>query len=202
VLIIDNLTVNYGKGDVISSLSFTFKEGNIYGIIGENGIGKTTLLNAISNIINYRGVIYSDIVNNHLESLLYLPANLFFYPKMTGEEYIMFYLKAKSKHFLNIDSWNDKFKLPLKQYVSSYSAGMQKRLALMVILMIQGYLMVLDEPFNSLDEYSVKLVTQELLNINQSTNNIIIIASHGKEILKTLCSEIYILSKSSLLKVS
>jgi ABC-2 type transport system ATP-binding protein len=202
VLIIDNLTVNYGKGDVISSLSFTFKEGNIYGIIGENGIGKTTLLNAISNIINYRGVIYSDIVNNHLESLLYLPTNLFFYPKMTGEEYIKFYLKAKNKQFVNIDSWNDKFKLPLKQYVSSYSAGMQKRLALMVILMIQGYLMVLDEPFNSLDEYSVKLVTQELLNINQSTNNIIIIASHGKEILKTLCSEIYILSKSSLLKVS
>lgn len=202
MLIIDNLTVNYGKGDVISSLSFTFKEGNIYGIIGENGIGKTTLLNAISNIINYRGVIYSDIVNNHLESLLYLPTNLFFYPKMTGEEYIKFYLKAKNKQFVNIDSWNDKFKLPLKQYVSSYSAGMQKRLALMVILMIQGYLMVLDEPFNSLDEYSVKLVTQELLNINQSTNNIIIIASHGKEILKTLCSEIYILSKSSLLKVS
>ncbi|HXH19967.1 MAG TPA: ATP-binding cassette domain-containing protein [Chitinophagales bacterium] len=198
MLIVDNLSIDYGKGNVLSHLNFRFREGNIYGNTGENGIGKSSLLNAIANIINYTGVIYSTALNNYLSETLYLPSDLFFYPKMTGAEYVLFYLKARKKQSISLSQWNEKFKLPLKHYISSYSSGMQKKLALMPILMIGGYLILLDEPFNSLDKHAVNTIIQILLEQNKVSSNIVIITSHNMEVLNSICSEIYQLNSSSL----
>lgn len=195
---IAGLYKSYGSNEVLNNINIEFSSGKIYGIIGENGAGKTTLFRCIAGLENYRGEIYSDLkpLKDHLGLLFSDP---FFFPKITGREYVRLLCNARGKEVPDIDASNI-FDLPLNQYVSTYSTGMKKKLALMAILVQGNECFILDEPFNGIDINGSIMLTEILLRLKQ-LNKIVILSSHIFSTLSDTCDEIHILRNGKFTEV-
>lgn len=194
---IKNLSKFYGKNQVLNSIDLEFKKGKTYGIVGENGAGKTTLFRCISGLENYKGTISSEYTNlkDHLGLLLTEP---FFFSKITGKEYIQLLANARQTKLTNIEDRNI-FDLPLKQYASTYSTGMKKKLALTAILLQENNVFILDEPFNGVDIQSNLIIT-EIIKRLKKLQKTIIISSHIFSTLAETCDEIFLMKTGKIIK--
>lgn len=103
-----------------------------------------------------------------------LQATPYFYPYMTGLEYLKIvgqYSKEK------VDIWNSIFDLPLNEYVHNYSTGMQKKLSIMGVMLLEKKIIIMDEPFNGLDLKSSETVNIIIERLKE-TGNTILLSSH------------------------
>ncbi|MBO7142806.1 MAG: ATP-binding cassette domain-containing protein [Bacteroidales bacterium] len=187
---IKNLSKQFGKKVVLNNLSIEFERGKIYGIIGENGAGKTTLFRCIAGLESFDGEIVSEI-NPLKDHLGYLTAEPFFFPMITGEEYIRLLCNARDKKLTEIGS-NNIFDLPLNQYVTTYSTGMRKKLALLAVLLQGNDIFILDEPFNGID-LNGSIILTEILHRLKELGKTVIISSHIFSTLSDTCDEIHVL---------
>jgi ABC-2 type transport system ATP-binding protein len=197
MIAIRNLTMTYGENKVLNNLNIEFEKGKVYGIVGENGAGKTTFFRCIAGLEVYDGEIRSTLnpIKNYLGLLLTEP---FFFRNITGKEYIQLLCNARNIKIPDIESRNI-FDLPLNQYASSYSTGMKKKLALTAILLQSNQYFILDEPFNGVDIQSNILIT-ELIHKLKALNKTVLISSHIFSTLSDTCNEIHLLSKGSFIK--
>jgi ABC-2 type transport system ATP-binding protein len=197
MIAIRNLTMTYGENKVLNNLNIEFEKGKVYGIVGENGAGKTTFFRCIAGLEVYDGEIRSTLnpIKNYLGLLLTEP---FFFRNITGKEYIQLLCNARNIKITDIESRNI-FDLPLNQYASSYSTGMKKKLALTAILLQSNEYFILDEPFNGVDIQSNILIT-ELIHKLKALNKTVLISSHIFSTLSDTCNEIHLLSKGSFIK--
>lgn len=194
---ITGLNKNYGNNEVLKEINMEFSKGKVYGIVGENGAGKTTLFRCIAGLESYSGNIFSDLqpLKNHLGLLL---TNPFFFSKITGKEYIRLLCNAREKKKIRIDQKNI-FDLPLNQYVSTYSTGMKKKLAIMAILLQENEYFILDEPFNGVDIQSNIILTEIILKL-KDLGKTVLVSSHIFSTLSDTCDEIYLLRKGEQIK--
>lgn len=195
MIIIKNLDISY-KSDikVIDSLNLSLVENTINGIVGLNGAGKTTLLNAIYGLKKIdSGEIYCNGLKVSKREIAYLISENYFYSNITGREYLSLF---KNTQF-NVDKWNELFLLPLDQIIDNYSSGMKKKLALLAILKQDKPIMILDEPFNSLDIETSRIVRSILLRL-KGKGKTVIITSHIIETLTNLCDYIHFLEKGKI----
>lgn len=185
-----DLHKSYGSKSVLKGINAKFQSGKTYGIIGENGAGKTTLFRCIAGLERFDGTITSDLqpLKNHLGLLFAEP---YFFDKITGEEYIRLLCNARHKKIDNIADKNI-FDLPLSQYVTTYSTGMKKKLALLAVLLQGNEFFVLDEPYNGIDINGSIALTEILLKLKE-LNKTVIISSHIFSTLSDTCDEILIL---------
>jgi ABC-2 type transport system ATP-binding protein len=188
---IRNLSKKYGTKEVLKSINIQFNKGKVYGIAGENGAGKTTLFRCMAGLENYEGTISAERepLKNHLGLLLTDP---YFFPKITGAEYIRLLCNARDKKIADIESRNI-FDLPLQQYAAVYSTGMKKKLALTALLLQGNDYFILDEPFNGVDIQSNILIT-EIIHRLRELHKTVIISSHIFSTLGETCDEIHLLS--------
>jgi ABC-2 type transport system ATP-binding protein len=191
---IRSLTKQYGKQVVLSDINIRMDRGHVYGIMGENGAGKTTLLKCIVGLEKYSGTITIDC-----PSLGYLPDQPYYYSLTTGMEMIEFCLKAKGLHINHqeINRLNDVFQLPLRNYPSQYSLGMQKRLMILILMLENNDLYVLDEPFNGLD-LEGGIILKQWLKKQKELGKLIIVTSHIIPSLADTCDKIFYLHKGRL----
>lgn len=194
---ISNLSKRFGTNQVLTDLSITFKAGQVYGIVGENGAGKTTLFRCIAGLEKYEGNIFSSVtpLKNHLGLLVTEP---FYFSKMTGKEYIQLLLNARQKNIPKIEAKNI-FELPLNQYVSTYSTGMKKKLAITAVLLQENQYLIFDEPFNGVDIQSNIIITEIILRLRQ-LGKTVIISSHIFSTLSDTCDEIHLLKNGKFVK--
>jgi len=197
MIVIRNLSKKYGTNEVLKNINIQFEKGKVYGIVGENGAGKTTMFRCIADLETYEGEISSNPnpVKNHLGLLLTEP---FFFQKITGKEYIQLLCNARSIKIDDIESRNI-FELPLNQYASTYSTGMKKKLALTAILLQANDYFILDEPFNGVDIQSNIIIT-EIIHKLKKLDKTVIISSHIFSTLSDTCDEIYLLNNGSYIK--
>ncbi len=185
MIVIENLSVNYGDNKVLKNLNLTIPSSSIHGLAGLNGSGKTTLLNTIYGLKEKQGgsVSYNSvpIVKNNIA---YLESVNYFYPYITGKEYLRMF-RSQNTGF-NIDKWNELFELPLNKLVEDYSTGMKKKLAFMGIICLNRDILILDEPFNGVDLETVLKIKSLLFKL-KNNNKTIIITSHILESLLSLC---------------
>lgn len=184
-----NVSKSFGNQTVLQDVNMTLTEGKVIGIVGENGAGKTTLFRCIAGLESFDGTITSDCtpLKNHLGFLMTDP---FFFSKITGEEYIRLLCNAREIELEELERKNV-FDLPLKQYASTYSTGMKKKLALTALLLQQNQYFILDEPFNGLDIQSNMVLTEIMLQL-KALNKIVLVSSHIFSTLRDTCDEIYL----------
>ncbi|MFO1454023.1 ATP-binding cassette domain-containing protein [Thermomonas sp.] len=191
MIAIKGLSKRYGANEVLKSIDVQFDKGRVYGIVGENGAGKTTLFRCVAGLENHGGEISSSLepLKNHLGLLLAEP---YFFPKITGEEYVRLLCNARGRKVDGIDGRNV-FDLPLGKYASAYSTGMKKKLALTAILLQGNEYFVLDEPFNGVDIQGNIVITEIIRNLKE-LGKIVLISSHIFSTLSDTCDEIHLLS--------
>ncbi|WP_125153457.1 ATP-binding cassette domain-containing protein [Clostridium rectalis] len=184
----NNITKTYRKKKVLNNVSIKVKKGDIYGFIGKNGAGKTTMLKAITGlVIPDEGQIElfgtteeKDIIKQRkrIGALIESP-NL--YLNMTARENL-FLMKIQRgipgtnciDKVLNLVS----LKNLEKKKVKNFSLGMRQRLGIAMALLNDPELLILDEPINGLDPICIKEIREILLKINKERGTTILISSH------------------------
>lgn len=168
----------------ISTLNI--KENNIIGLIGENGAGKTTFMDLLSG--HKKANVSFEVSDLDSNSILYIPSDLEPFDYMTVIEFIDIIRKYSKVSKTNLDILKE-LNLEEKRNVliSELSQGMRKKLSLINVFLHDYKLIVLDEPFNSVDIkyiYQLKKLLSEL-----KKKSIIIVSSHILDTLSDLCDE-------------
>ena len=191
MLKLQDVHISYAKHEVINNITASFIKQHIYGIVGLNGAGKTTLLRAIIGLksLTSGSVTWNDSpVTPNLIS--YLETEPYFYPMLTGREHLEFF-RLQNPGF-NVNEWNSVFELPLDKRIDQYSKGMQKKLQIFTLLILDRPIMLLDEPFNNLDIETNQLL-EVIFNRLKENGKIIIMTSHIIDPLLRICQTISIL---------
>lgn len=197
MLEVRNLNVNFKNQKVLQGFNLNIENGEIVGILGKNGAGKTTFFESLFRNVKFSGEIILE--NQHLkrEQISYLETENYFYPYITGKEYLSYFSGNKnSKHIELIE----KFNLPLNEFVQYYSSGMKKKLALIGMLLLDKPINILDEPFNGVDFEGVHILYDIIRNL-KSENKIVIVSSHIIETLFHTCDKIAILQNGLIEKI-
>jgi ABC-2 type transport system ATP-binding protein len=194
MLEIKNLRKAYGKHVVLHDVSLTLRPGTIHGLVGANGAGKTTLINCLYGLENdFLGIIRDTAGRPVREHTGLLPYEPYFYPRLTGREYLEFCLQARGRPVVDLSPWNQLLMLPLDQYADEYSVGMRKKLALLALVVQNFDYLILDEPFNGLD-LEANLLLKEMLRRLRDRGTGILLTSHILGALTETADEITVLA--------
>ncbi|MGG5207313.1 ATP-binding cassette domain-containing protein [Chryseobacterium sp. MIQD13] len=197
MLEIKNLQVEFKNQKVLNGVDLSIEEGNIVGILGKNGAGKTTLFDSLYQSIRFSGDVNWQNRSLKRSSVSYLETENYFYPYITGEEYLSYFLDKKE---IDFREFTEKFNLPLQKYVQYYSSGMKKKLALIGMLMLDKPVNILDEPFNGVDFEGVHIL-YDIIKQLKSENKVVIISSHIIETLFHTCDKIAVLQNGKVDKI-
>lgn len=186
MLQIENLNVSYTKTKpILKDLNLSIQKGEIIGILGMNGAGKTTFFKTLYGFINaQQGRITFDGKALQQSQISFLETENFFYTYMRAEEYLDILTGGNYN-----PKFNNIFELPLQNLVDTYSTGMKKRLAFWGIMELPSDIVILDEPFNGVDIESVECFYM-LIQKMKAAGKTILISSHIIESLTRICDRI------------
>lgn len=210
MLKIDNLTKQYGKVCVVDQLNLTVADGQICGLIGANGAGKTTilqmvagLLKATSGSIDINGMDGINAPKQVKHLIGYIPEIFGEYDNMRVGEYLKFYASAYKIPTLSRSILVDTLLATVqmvdekKTYLGLLSNGMKQRLALARALLHDPQILLFDEPFYGLDLQSI-LILKSILSELQNKQKTILIASNNFVLLDEVCTDIAIVHQGKL----
>jgi ABC-2 type transport system ATP-binding protein len=203
---ISEISKSFSK-PVLDKISFEVKTGEIFGFIGLNGIGKTTLIKIILDLLDQdNGEVQifgvSRVLPRSREKLCYLPEKFSPSPHLKGEEFVKFVLDFYKKKFdakkaeeicANLD-------LPfevLKQKVTKYSKGMTQKLGLLAVFLSQAELIILDEPMSGLDPKARIALKRELLAYKK-LGKTVFFSSHILSDMDEICDSIAVLNNTKI----
>lgn len=195
MLEIKNLSVNFKNQKVLNDLNITLSEGEVVGILGKNGAGKTTFFESLYQSLPHSGEMIFNNDKLRRDRISYLETDNYFYPYITGQEYLD-YFKTDS----GFEDLVQKFRLPLSKYVQDYSSGMKKKIALIGMLMLDKPINILDEPFNGVDFEGVHILYEMIAELKVK-NKIVLISSHIIETLFHTCDKIAFLENGRIEKI-
>lgn len=191
---VNNLSKVLNGNKVLKNITLSLKKGNIYGFLGKNGSGKTMLFRAIAGLIKpTEGII--TINDKVLHKDISFPTNMGIILESPGfwTNYTVFenlkVLSDINKKITNDEIYEVLEKVNMAEYAkvkySKLSLGMKQKLAIAQAIMEKPDLIILDEPTNSLDDNSVELVRNIILE-EKKRGATILISSHNKEDLEIL----------------
>ncbi|WP_130860307.1 ABC transporter ATP-binding protein [Gracilibacillus phocaeensis] len=174
-----NVRYQTGETRILKGIDLELEKGKIYGLLGPNGVGKTTLFKALLNTIDYQGDILPEVDQLKIGKLIEYPA---FYPQLTCEENLQLhasYLKITASE-AGIDDLLEMVDLVNAQTkkFKELSMGMKQRLGVAKALMGDPDLLLLDEPTNGLDPMGMKELRQLIEQEIKTESRIILISSH------------------------
>ena len=211
---INNLGKGYNQKIVLNIKDLNIEKGEIFGLVGNNGAGKTTLLRLILDLIQAdKGAVFSndaDVAKSE-DWKSYTSSYLddgFLIGFLTPEEYFHFIgeiysvskatIDAKLKefdHFFNGEVLGQK-----KKFIRDFSMGNKQKIGIVSTLITDPQVLILDEPFNSLDPTSQILLKRFLTDYSKKTSSITIISSHDLNHITEICSRIVLIEKGVVIR--
>ncbi|MDE1548242.1 ABC transporter ATP-binding protein [Jeotgalibaca caeni] len=202
---------NYGEKKALKEVSFTIQPGEIFGLIGHNGAGKSTTIKSLVSIIEpTEGEIWIDgerLEENRLamkKKMGYVPDSPDMFLRLTAAEYwnliaVAYEISAESKQ-KQLESLTTLFDMTEHQneVIASFSHGMRQKTFVIGALLPNPKIWVLDEPMTGLDpqaSYDLK----ELMKQHAAEGNIVLFSTHVLEVAQQLCNHIAILKKGEVL---
>ena len=206
LLRVENVTKKFGKKIVLDQISMWLDRGEVVGLVGHNGSGKTMLLRTIIGSLKLdQGEVYLEdqavVFNQPLPvDVGVIIENPEFIPHFTGLENLK-YLADINHHYheervlellRSIDLYQHK-----DEKVKNYSLGMRQKLAIVQALMEDQDLILLDEPTNGLDKDAVQVFIEITRQI-KANNKGLLIASHDQQMIDQLADHIYEISNGQM----
>ena len=205
ILELQNLKKYFATQKAVDNISFTIKEGSIFGLLGPNGAGKTTLLRMIT------GIFYPDegnIIFNGKEfdpikdvgNIGYMPEERGLYKKMKIGEQALYLAQlkglSKADAMQKIKAWFVKFEMESwwNKKVEDLSKGMSQKLQFVTTVLHEPKLIILDEPFSGLDPVNANLIKDEIYNLAKKGSTIIF-STHRMEQVEEICDHIVLINK-------
>jgi ABC-2 type transport system ATP-binding protein len=202
---IRNLSFGYTKERLFSNLDLALQGGNIYGLLGKNGAGKTSLLKLICGLrfpdsgeCRVLGLEPRQRSADLLEDIYFLPEE-FFIPPISGELYRQIYAPFYPRFSLEaFQEYQREFDLPINKRLSELSYGQKKKFLLSFGLASGCRLVLLDEPTNGLDIPS-KSQFRKLLARAGEEGRIILISTHQVRDMENLIDPVIILDEGKII---
>lgn len=208
IIKIEKLTKKYEEDTVVDDVSLHVEKGTIYGLLGRNGAGKTTIMKMILGLIsNDSGsvTLFGEQLKNkettiypRIGSIIETPG---FYSNLTGTENLEIFAKLRNLPLEYVEkvlktvnlAYND------KKVFSNYSLGMKQRLGIANAIMHDPELLILDEPTNGLDPIGISEVRDLLKKLTREQGKTIIISSHILSEIEMIADTIGIIDSGKLL---
>ncbi|MEZ4973541.1 MAG: ATP-binding cassette domain-containing protein [Cyclobacteriaceae bacterium] len=203
VLEINGLTKKFGKLCAVNNLNLRVEAGQVFGMLGPNGSGKTTTLGMLMSVVNPTSGTYrwfgEEATHDTRKKIGAVLEHPIFYPYLTGQKNLELTALIKGatqdqiSNVLNLvelsDRKDDKYK--------TYSLGMKQRLAIASALLNDPEVLILDEPTNGLDPMGIAEI-RELIKKIASDGRTIILASHLLDEVQKVCTHFAVLKKGNM----
>ncbi len=211
---ISNLNKSYGKKQVLHDLNLEVYEGELFGYVGKNGVGKSTTIDCLIGAKKFdSGQILINGYDIKKESYKakkqfgYVASEPTTYEMMTGYEYLQFigsvYDMNDETFKNNVTYLSNKLDLPdsdLKMVISSYSHGMKQKLCLIASLLSNPKVWILDEPTVGLD-IMVFETLKEMMQEYVKHGKTIFITSHNIDLVAKICDRVALVNKGKIQKI-
>ncbi|MGT2801268.1 ABC transporter ATP-binding protein [Streptococcus henryi] len=194
---INNISKNYGNLAILRDINFELKKGEIVGLVGRNGVGKSTLMKILvqNNRPDLGEVTRTDNVGYLIEEpKLFLSKTGLENLKYLSTLYGIDFNQEKFGHFIQILDLTQS----INKKVKTYSLGTKQKLALLLTLVTEPDFLILDEPTNGLDVETSQKVFELLQHLASCENVGILISSHQLEDIGEICNRVLFLENSLL----
>ncbi|VSG56289.1 ABC transporter ATP-binding protein [Streptococcus pneumoniae] len=200
IITLKNIQLELKKTCVFQNLNFSCKQGEIIGITGANGLGKSVLFKLIAGLyspsygevlINGENIVPERKIPANLGALIEEPGFINYYSGFKNLQYL-----ASIRGVVGNQEINDTLKIvglyeQKDQKVKTYSLGMRKKLGIAQAIMENPSILLLDEPMNALDKSSVENMRTLFRKLSSEKGTTILIASHSEEDIRILCDKVY-----------
>ncbi|MGL6072548.1 MAG: ABC transporter ATP-binding protein [Fimbriiglobus sp.] len=205
ILDAQHLTKFYGSYRALSDLTLAIQPGEVVGLLGPNGSGKTTALRSFLGFLKPTSgdatVAGYDCWHESVEvrkRVAYLPGELRLYDSMTGRQLVHFLGKLRGETpGAEVDVLAKKLDIDPDKQLTSMSSGMKRKVALLTVLLPKVPLIILDEPTNTLDPTMRDQLLEQLL-LAKLQGKAILFSSHVLQEVEAICDRVAILKKGEL----
>jgi len=206
VLLTQGLTKNFGRLCAVNNLNLEVKRGQVFGMLGPNGSGKTTTLGMLMGVVNPTAGSFSwfgqpptNVVRKKIGAVLEHPI---FYPYLSGQKNLELMAMIKEAPVENISKVLALVELSTRKddKYKTYSLGMKQRLAIASALLNDPIVLILDEPTNGLDPMGIAEI-REIIKRIAADGKTIILASHLLDEVQKVCTHFAVLKRGNLMHI-
>ena len=207
---VEHLTGGYGKKPVIKDLNFELEKGEIVGLIGLNGAGKSTtikhmlgLINPMEGKLSISNIKINEDIENYRRKLSYIPESPVIYDELTLEEHIemtaMAYQLSREEAMRRAKPLLKVFRLEneLKVFPSHFSKGMKQKVMIICAFIVDPELCIIDEPFLGLDSLGIQSML-DLMVEKRNENRTVLMSTHILATAERYCDRFIILDKGEI----
>lgn len=207
---VEHLTGGYVKKPVIKDLNFELEKGEIVGLIGLNGAGKSTtikhmlgLINPMEGKLSISNIKINEDIENYRRKLSYIPESPVIYDELTLEEHIemtaMAYQLSREEAMRRAKPLLKVFRLEneLKVFPSHFSKGMKQKVMIICAFIVDPELYIIDEPFLGLDPLGIQSML-DLMVEKRNENRTVLMSTHILATAERYCDRFIILDKGEI----